>query len=83
MENSSTELPQPTLDDPALYIETDGISDITTLPASRPQNFPQPSTTELLNGQANLSQQMNEQFIQLSQQLQNLVSLCQKNGLPS
>jgi hypothetical protein len=60
-----------------ITVETDGISDITTLPASRPQNFAQPSTAELLVGQANLSQLMNEHFMQLSQQLQKLETLCQ------
>jgi hypothetical protein len=78
-------LTTPTSNNPAIIIETDGMTNATTLPAARPQTFIQSSTTELLNGQANLSKQMNEQFIQLSQQfsqqLQSLVSLCQGNGL--
>ncbi|MDR0650863.1 MAG: hypothetical protein LBG59_05745 [Candidatus Peribacteria bacterium] len=42
-------------------------------------------TATLLIGQTNLSQQMNEHFIQLSQQLsqqfQSLITLCQGDGL--
>jgi hypothetical protein len=84
--------------DPAKIIETDGITDATTLPAvrpqreettttqpvnlpaARPQEFSQADNNELLIGQANLSQQINEQFAKLSQQLSSITSFCQGNG---
>jgi hypothetical protein len=77
--------PTPTTDT-TINTTTDELppTEATTLPANRPQDFQQPDNNELLIGQANLSQQINTQFQQLSQQislqLQSLATICQGNG---
>ena len=64
------------IDDPATIIETDGISNITTLPAALPQAFEQADLSELRIDIAGLSQQIEEQFSMLSKQITNLSFSC-------
>jgi hypothetical protein len=68
--------------DPAITVETDGITDITTLPAARPQDFSQPDFSELRTDIAGLSQQINDQFNQLSQHINTLNVSCSTEETP-
>ena len=63
-----TSIPTPT-EDPAIIIETDGISNATTLPAVVPSEIQQPDLIELQIDIAGIREQITQQFNQLYTQL--------------
>ncbi len=63
-----TTIPTPTKD-PAMIIETDGITNATTLPAALPSEVQQPDLIELQIDIASIKEQITQQFNQLYTQL--------------